>query len=82
MRGTVDPAPRCRTAEAGEGDGLAKFAAEIEHGTSSRELQWTFAGVPGLPAGANSVLPLHRPSTSQISGEGVFLFAYPAARPA
>jgi hypothetical protein len=55
MRGTVDPAPRCRTAKAsralqpGEDDGLAKFAAEIEYGTSSRELQWTFAGVAWPP---------------------------------
>jgi hypothetical protein len=51
MRGTVEPAPRCRTAklsrvlQPGEGDGLAKFAAEIEYGTSSRELPWRFAGV-------------------------------------
>lgn len=45
MRGAVAPALRRRTAKMsralrpGEGNGLAEFAAEIENGASSRELQ-------------------------------------------
>jgi hypothetical protein len=84
MRGTVEPAPRCRTAKVsgalqpGEGDGLAKFAAGIEYGTSSRNCSGRLPALPGLPAGANAALPLQLTVKFAISGWGVFLFACPA----